>query len=101
VPGVSVEKLTNISQAFVAGIVLTFVFEKSIPVLYVVNIVFLFHSAASTDIVPQTESSEPMDVDVNHSGVKVSLTNATVLRGHDSEVFICAWNPTQDLLASG
>lgn len=26
---------------------------------------------------------------------------ATVLRGHDSEVFICAWNPIRDLLASG
>lgn len=23
------------------------------------------------------------------------------LRGHESEVFICAWNPRQDLLASG
>ncbi|UYV80653.1 TBL1XR1 [Cordylochernes scorpioides] len=26
---------------------------------------------------------------------------ATILRGHESEVFICAWNPTSDLLASG
>lgn len=24
-----------------------------------------------------------------------------MLSGHESEVFICAWNPTQDLLASG
>lgn len=25
----------------------------------------------------------------------------TVLRGHMSEVFICAWNPRTDMLASG
>lgn len=29
------------------------------------------------------------------------IKNSVVLRGHDSEVFICAWNPTRDLLASG
>uniref|UniRef100_H2ZDU4 F-box-like/WD repeat-containing protein TBL1XR1 n=1 Tax=Ciona savignyi TaxID=51511 RepID=H2ZDU4_CIOSA len=49
----------------------------------------------------QNESSEPMEVDVNHSDITVSLNKSTVLRGHDSEVFICAWNPVQDLLASG
>lgn len=26
---------------------------------------------------------------------------ATILKGHDSEVFICAWSPVNDLLASG
>ncbi|KAG1670241.1 F-box-like/WD repeat-containing protein TBL1XR1-A [Nymphon striatum] len=29
------------------------------------------------------------------------ISKATILRGHESEVFICAWNPTSDLLASG
>jgi WD40 repeat protein len=33
--------------------------------------------------------------------VEIPASKATVLRGHESEVFICAWNPTTDLLASG
>ncbi len=39
--------------------------------------------------------------------MKDSLCNSAqnkkseLLTGHDSEVFICAWNPKQDLLASG
>ena len=41
---------------------------------------------------------ESMDVD---NSVEIPVTKATILRGHDSEVFICAWNPTTDLLASG
>lgn len=31
----------------------------------------------------------------------VPESHVTVLRGHESEVFICAWNPRSDLLASG
>ena len=42
--------------------------------------------------------SEPMEVD---SAVEIPASKATVLRGHESEVFICAWNPVSDLLASG
>ncbi|KAK3095189.1 hypothetical protein FSP39_011197 [Pinctada imbricata] len=41
--------------------------------------------------------SEGMEVD----GLEIPSSKATVLRGHESEVFICAWNPTNDLLASG
>jgi transducin (beta)-like 1 len=33
--------------------------------------------------------------------IEIPASRATVLRGHESEVFICAWNPASDLLASG
>lgn len=42
--------------------------------------------------------AEPMEID---SGIEIRSSKATVLRGHESEVFICAWNPSRDLLASG
>ncbi|XP_014206148.1 F-box-like/WD repeat-containing protein TBL1XR1 [Copidosoma floridanum] len=37
----------------------------------------------------------------NANSVKIPASKATKLCGHESEVFICAWNPTMDLLASG
>uniref|UniRef100_H2QY99 F-box-like/WD repeat-containing protein TBL1XR1 n=1 Tax=Pan troglodytes TaxID=9598 RepID=H2QY99_PANTR len=40
----------------------------------------------------------PMEID---GDVEIPPNKATVLRGHESEVFICAWNPVSDLLASG
>lgn len=42
--------------------------------------------------------NENMEVDTS---IEIPSSKATVLRGHESEVFICAWNPTVDLLASG
>lgn len=39
-----------------------------------------------------------MEVD---GDVEIPQNKAMVLRGHESEVFICAWNPVSDLLASG
>jgi len=42
----------------------------------------------------------PDTVDVDQS-IEIPASKATVLRGHESEVFICAWNPSRDLLASG
>ncbi|ETE63459.1 F-box-like/WD repeat-containing protein TBL1X, partial [Ophiophagus hannah] len=42
--------------------------------------------------------SKPMEID---GDVEIPSNKATVLRGHESEVFICAWNPVSDLLASG
>lgn len=41
---------------------------------------------------------ETMEVD---QSIEIPSSKATVLRGHESEVFICAWNPITDLLASG
>jgi transducin (beta)-like 1 len=41
---------------------------------------------------------DPMDID---EGIEIPAERASVLKGHDSEVFICAWNPREDLLASG
>lgn len=47
---------------------------------------------------PADNHGDPMEVDVD---VEIPASKATVLRGHESEVFICAWNPVSDLLASG
>lgn len=33
--------------------------------------------------------------------LEIPPSRVTVLSGHESEVFICAWNPQKDLLASG
>lgn len=54
------------------------------------NEIHFFHLVANP-----TEGRE------EESGVEIPASKATVLRGHESEVFICAWNPTTDLLASG
>jgi len=43
-------------------------------------------------------NAELMEVDSN---MEIPASKVSVLRGHESEVFICAWNPTNDLLASG
>ncbi|KAE8749274.1 hypothetical protein FOCC_FOCC003981 [Frankliniella occidentalis] len=51
----------------------------------------------TTNSVPQP-SDVAMEVD---GSIEIPPSKTTVLRGHESEVFICAWNPTTDLLASG
>jgi WD40 repeat protein len=48
----------------------------------------------------QTNSTNNNNLMMNGS-VDIPPSRVTVLRGHESEVFICAWNPTHDLLASG
>lgn len=47
------------------------------------------------------EPSTGANASSNTSTVEIPASKATKLRGHESEVFICAWNPTTDLLASG
>jgi len=46
----------------------------------------------------EANNGELMEVD---SSIEIPASKVSVLRGHESEVFICAWNPTNDLLASG
>ena len=46
----------------------------------------------------QTGSSNSL---MMNGSVDIPANRVTVLRGHESEVFICAWNPVHDLLASG
>ncbi|XP_011186756.1 F-box-like/WD repeat-containing protein ebi isoform X3 [Zeugodacus cucurbitae] len=53
-------------------------------------------STTGTNI--SSTGTEPMDID---QSIEIPASKATVLRGHESEVFICAWNPSRDLLASG
>lgn len=55
-------------------------------------------AAAPASTAPAAGAEDNMDVDQN---IEIPASMATVLRGHESEVFICAWNPTTDLLASG
>lgn len=45
--------------------------------------------------------SSSMTNSLINGSVEIPPSRVTVLRGHESEVFICAWNPTHDLLASG
>lgn len=44
---------------------------------------------------------EVLNTDENGSSIEISNSKVTILRGHESEVFICAWNPSSDFLASG
>ncbi|ONM18801.1 leunig-related6 [Zea mays] len=43
----------------------------------------------------------PTPMDVSTTVQEISNTDVTVLEGHSSEVFACAWSPTSSLLASG
>lgn len=53
--------------------------------------------AGKASVVPPQNST---DIE-GGANIEIPTNKITVLRGHESEVFICAWNPTTDLLASG
>lgn len=68
---------------------------KNSPIRHIVilpnwNCLLVFHDADN--------HTDMMEVD---GDVEIPPNKAVVLRGHESEVFICAWNPVSDLLASG
>lgn len=65
--------------------------DKGFSIIVLIIIYKIFFSVTSNQ-------SENMEVD---GSIEIPPSKATVLRGHESEVFICAWNPSTDLLASG
>ncbi|OXB71150.1 UNVERIFIED_CONTAM: hypothetical protein H355_003405 [Colinus virginianus] len=83
-----VEAEISINECIDAYISLCLLFDLNRFLSGLLILIFLF-----TD-----NHSKPMEID---GDVEIPPNKATVLRGHESEVFICAWNPVSDLLASG
>ncbi|KAK3753003.1 hypothetical protein QZH41_016303, partial [Actinostola sp. cb2023] len=74
------------------------------------DIISLRHSLAGgkiikTDLPFKNEhihaSEEVYHVNSLHSMEYIDGSKALVLRGHESEVFVCSWHPIQDILATG
>jgi transducin (beta)-like 1 len=49
---------------------------------------------------PQTAAAVPMELDHENES-SFGADDVHVLRGHESEVFVCAWNPNSSVLATG
>jgi len=50
-------------------------------------------------VTPAVTSNETLKL--GRTCIEIPAEKSTILKGHESEVFICAWNPITDLLASG
>lgn len=71
--------------------------EREVPS----DTILLCWSATWLLFLPTENRSEPVETMEVDRVVEVPPNKARVLRGHESEVFICAWSPVSDLLASG
>ncbi|CAF1405261.1 unnamed protein product, partial [Didymodactylos carnosus] len=60
-----------------------------------------YESIHQTNLRNSTTPTSTVSTGGLKNGIDISPNRVNVLRGHESEVFICAWNPAADLLASG
>lgn len=58
-------------------------------------------AGGGSSIVPTSAANDGSSNSEINGSIEIPNSRVTVLRGHTSEVFICAWNPSSDLLASG
>lgn len=70
----------------------------TIIVIQLHDLIFPDNSSTPAVMPAATDSVSEPDIDASF---EIPASRAMVLKGHESEVFICAWNPTSDLLASG
>eukprot|EP01097_Dermamoeba_algensis_P007853 TRINITY_DN5061_c0_g1_i1.p1 TRINITY_DN5061_c0_g1~~TRINITY_DN5061_c0_g1_i1.p1 ORF type:complete len:486 (-),score=50.70 TRINITY_DN5061_c0_g1_i1:255-1712(-) len=59
------------------------------------------HDDEDEDAMEQEIPTTTNSTTTTNQDIEINEEQVTVLRGHTSEVFICAWNPTCSLLASG
>lgn len=96
IPSVLVDRYHCFSETYChhlpVTLVLICIYTNDFIALLEAEMEILNFSAVASNV------TESMEVD---GSIEIPPSKATVLRGHESEVFICAWNPATDLLASG